>query len=75
MRPPPSHSNQWNRRFAELERWKSVHGDCRVKKAQGPLGRWVARQRELFKVGKLEYVREVILMSMSNQLYTLRILT
>ena len=37
----------WEARFEELQSWKNVHGDTCVPKAEGALGRWVARQREL----------------------------
>lgn len=47
----------WERRFTDLRAWKDNHGDCNVPKAEGKLGRWVVRQRELRKKGKLEGAR------------------
>lgn len=44
----------WERRCADLSAWKAIHGNCNVPKAEGKLGRWVVRQRELYKKGKLE---------------------
>lgn len=37
----------WDVRFSELKQWKKVHDNTCVPKGEGPLGRWVARQREL----------------------------
>lgn len=48
----------WDRRFAELATWKTSHGNCNVPKAEGRLGRWVVRQRELHKKGRLEEERK-----------------
>lgn len=44
---PPS----WETRFQELLNWRGKHGDTCVPKAEGALGRWVARQRELKRTG------------------------
>lgn len=44
----------WKTRLNHLRSWKQKHGHCTVPKAEGKLGRWVVRQRELFKKGKLE---------------------
>lgn len=44
----------WEHRFEDLGQWKATHGDCNVPKAEGKLGRWVVRQRELHKKSKLE---------------------
>lgn len=54
----------WERRFAELGVWKAAHGNCNVPKAEGKLGRWVVRQRELQKKAKLEPERRVQLDSL-----------
>lgn len=51
----------WHTRFAALARWKSNHGSCNVPKAEGVLGRWVVRQRELFKKGTLAVERKNLL--------------
>lgn len=37
----------WDIRFRELMQWKKMHDNTCVPKGEGPLGRWVARQREL----------------------------
>lgn len=47
----------WQRRLSDLRDWKHKHGHCTVPKAEGKLGRWVVRQRELFKKGKLHHRR------------------
>lgn len=41
----------WESRYQELLRWRAEHGDTCVPKAEGALGRWVARQRELKRTG------------------------
>ncbi|PXF43766.1 hypothetical protein BWQ96_06498 [Gracilariopsis chorda] len=48
----------WERRYAELSQWKRLHGNCNVPKAEGKLGRWVVRQRELHKKAKLDLHRK-----------------
>ncbi len=49
----------WEHRFDDLRQWKQTHGHCNVPKAEGKLGRWVVRQRELRKKSKLEPERQV----------------
>lgn len=49
---------QWSQRYRELEAYRQANGDCCVPKGQGALGRWVARQRELYKKGTLNQDRE-----------------
>eukprot|EP00183_Erythrolobus_madagascarensis_P004996 CAMPEP_0185856648 /NCGR_PEP_ID=MMETSP1354-20130828/29106_1 /TAXON_ID=708628 /ORGANISM="Erythrolobus madagascarensis, Strain CCMP3276" /LENGTH=378 /DNA_ID=CAMNT_0028558909 /DNA_START=436 /DNA_END=1572 /DNA_ORIENTATION=- len=44
---------RWAIRFVELAAFRRAHGHCGVPKAHGVLGRWVARQRELRRAGKL----------------------
>lgn len=51
-------SKLWEQRHSELTTWQSNHGNCNVPKAEGKLGRWVVRQRELHKKGKLEPERK-----------------
>lgn len=51
----------WERRHAELVKWRAERGNCNVPKAEGKLGRWVVRQRELQKKGKLERGRKKML--------------
>lgn len=43
----------WEERFRRLNEWKLVHGHCAVPIAQGELGTWVSKQRQLRKRGKL----------------------
>lgn len=43
----------WEERFRKLSEWKSIHGHCAVPIAQGELGTWVSKQRQLRKRGKL----------------------
>ena len=57
----PQIKTQWDDRYAQRVRWKQIHGTCQVPKAEGPLGRWVARQRELRKKGRLSEDREALL--------------
>lgn len=47
----------WSDRLAELAVYAQQHGDCNVPKAAGPLGRWVARQRELARKDVLSHER------------------
>lgn len=55
----------WQRRLNDLRAWKEEHGHCTVPKAEGKLGRWVVRQRELFKKGKLDPGRQAQLDSLT----------
>lgn len=48
---PTSLNPTWESRYQELLRWRAEHGDTCVPKAEGALGRWVARQRELKRTG------------------------
>ncbi len=43
----------WEERFRRLCEWKKVHGHCAVPIAQGELGTWVSKQRQLRKRDKL----------------------
>lgn len=43
----------WEERFRRLKEWKKTHGHCAVPIAQGELGTWVSKQRQLRKRGKL----------------------
>lgn len=43
----------WEERFCKLSDWKRIHGHCAVPIAQGELGTWVSKQRQLRKRGKL----------------------
>lgn len=43
----------WEERFRRLSEWKRIHGHCAVPIAQGELGTWVSKQRQLRKRGKL----------------------
>lgn len=51
-------SKLWEQRHDELTQWQKKYGNCNVPKAEGKLGRWVVRQRELHKKGKLESERQ-----------------
>ncbi len=51
-------SKLWEQRHQELTQWQAKYGNCNVPKAEGKLGRWVVRQRELHKKGKLESERQ-----------------
>lgn len=37
----------WSDRFDELKAWKYAHGDCRIPKAEGALGRYASEGRLL----------------------------
>lgn len=54
-------SADWNEKFAELVRWKELHGDCRVPfnspSADG-LGWWVNTQRQAKRKGKMTRERQ-----------------
>ena len=41
---------RWNERLAELRDYKEENGDCNVPGSQGPLGRWVSKQRKLYRM-------------------------
>lgn len=43
----------WDERFRRLSEWKRIHGHCAVPIAQGELGTWVSKQRQLKKRDKL----------------------
>jgi hypothetical protein len=50
----------WEQRFAELEAYKALHGDCKVSTSYKPnpqLGRWVSQQRMQKASGKLWQAR------------------
>ena len=51
--PTPS----WDERLDELTKYRAKHGDCKVPESQGSLGRWVSRQREVYKKGTLSKER------------------
>ena len=44
----------WETRFNELQKYREVHGDCKVPAKNGQLGNWVAHQRTLYRRGKLD---------------------
>lgn len=46
---------EWEQRFQELMEYKAIHGDCKVPqhyKDNKALGKWVAKQREQYKLKK-----------------------
>ena len=51
--PPPT----WDERFEELKKYKADHGDCSVPWSHGSFGKWVKRQRNVRKNGKLSEER------------------
>lgn len=51
MSSPGAANPTWQARYEELLQWRSERGDTCVPKAEGALGRWVARQRELKRSG------------------------
>mmetsp|Transcript_15915 Transcript_15915/g.31973 ORF Transcript_15915/g.31973 Transcript_15915/m.31973 type:complete len:335 (+) Transcript_15915:1791-2795(+) len=55
----------WDERFQQLLRFYLENQNACVPKAHGSLGRWVARQRELKKVGRLHPDREKKLLELS----------
>jgi hypothetical protein len=49
------HDEKWNKFFMELVEYKQKNGHCNCTiKKNGTLGRWIARQRTLFKSKKLK---------------------
>jgi len=49
-----SQREQWNRCFIELVKYKQKNGHCNCPTKNGSLGRWINRQRTLFKSKKLK---------------------
>eukprot|EP00979_Chaetoceros_neogracilis_P002778 scaffold453_cov278-Chaetoceros_neogracile.AAC.28 len=47
-------SNEWNRHFMELVKYKETNGNCNIPIRNGSLGSWIARQRELFRSKELK---------------------
>ena len=50
----------WKTRFNELINYTVKHGDCNVLSRQGPLGRWVQKQRDGYKKNKLSQDRNCL---------------
>jgi len=44
---------KWNTRFMELEKYKEKNGHCNCPQRNGSLGKWIIRQRTLFRSKKL----------------------
>jgi len=45
--------SSWMEKFEELQKYKEVHGDCRVRSNHHPrLGNWVHSQRQFYKMSK-----------------------
>lgn len=55
----------WEERFRRLSEWKRIHGHCAVPIAQGELGTWVSKQRQLRKRGKLSKEKVAALNSLN----------
>jgi hypothetical protein len=47
-------SNEWNRHFMELVKYKETNGNCNIPTNKGSLGSWVSTQRTLFRSKKLK---------------------
>jgi len=43
----------WETRFHELVQYKAKHGDCDISTKKGKLGKWVDKQRAVYKAGSL----------------------
>ena len=43
----------WETRYNELVRYKAKRGDCNIPVSQGQLGKWVNKQRTVYKAGSL----------------------
>eukprot|EP00170_Pyropia_yezoensis_P003594 contig_15004_g3604 len=52
-----TNANQWEMRYAELVQWVTTHNHACVPIAQGVLGAWAAKQRQLHAKGKLSSER------------------
>jgi len=44
----------WNRHFVELVEYKKENGHCDIPQRNGSLGKWISKQRELFRSKKLK---------------------
>ena len=49
-----AHIQTWMNMFDDLKRYKKENGDCHVPRSTPKLGRWVSKQREKLKKGKLD---------------------
>ena len=56
--PNNANENAWNEQFNELLNYKKENGTLDVPQSVGSLGKWVAKQRQLKKKGKLPAERE-----------------
>jgi len=45
---------KWNTHFMELVEYKEKNGHCDITQRNGSLGRWISKQRELFRSKKLK---------------------
>mmetsp|Transcript_11095 Transcript_11095/g.20761 ORF Transcript_11095/g.20761 Transcript_11095/m.20761 type:complete len:634 (+) Transcript_11095:533-2434(+) len=54
---------KWNRFFKQLEEYKSENGHCNYPTMNGSLGRWISRQRTLYRSKKLKADRYEKLLS------------
>ncbi|EJK47359.1 hypothetical protein THAOC_33924 [Thalassiosira oceanica] len=50
-------ARQWNESYLKLKAYRAEHGDCKVPKRHGQLGRWVKKQRDTRKNDKLSKER------------------
>jgi|AntRauTorckE5430_2_1112549.scaffolds.fasta_scaffold04905_5 hypothetical protein len=47
-------NEKWNRRFMELVKYKEKNGHCTFPTRNGTLGKWISKQRTLFRSKKLK---------------------
>jgi len=48
-----TNNEKWNRLFMELVKYKEKNGHCNFPTTNGSLGKWISRQRTLFRSNKL----------------------
>ena len=53
----PPENELWKTKFVELVDYLVEHGNCNVPSRQGSLGKWVCKQRESYKIGKLSQIQ------------------
>jgi len=47
-------NEKWNRRFMELVEYEEKNGHCNIPRTNGSFGKWVSKQRTLFRSKKLK---------------------
>ena len=43
-------TDPWTARFLELKKYKKKHGHCNAPRRYGPLGRWIGKQRQYYRL-------------------------